>query len=323
VFERVASVLHPFAAACRPRTLLLAAPRASCAGVERAIETVELTLERFGPPVYVRRQIVHNSHVVAGFERRGVIFVDEIDDVPEGAPVVLSAHGVSPAVRAAARERRLDVIDATCPLVSKVHAEARRFAASGHTVVLIGHEEHEEIVGTRGEAPRHTVVLDPAQDVATLEVDDPQRVAYLTQTTLAVDDVADSVAALRARFPALTGPRASDICYATQNRQDAVAAIAAASDLVLVVGSGNSSNSRRLVEIAERRGVPARLIDDESAIEPSWLAASETIGVTAGASAPEWLVQRVVAAIAAFGPTAVHERRTVREQVTFKPPRFP
>lgn len=303
-----------------PRTVLLAAPRASCAGVERAIEMVELALDRYGPPIYVRRQIVHNTHVVTQLERRGARFVDEVDEVPRGATLVFSAHGVSPAVRAAARARGLRVIDATCPLVSKVHAEARRFAASGHTVVLVGHEDHEEVVGTRGEAPDRTVVVDGVEDVERLAVEDPERVAQLTQTTLAIDEVAETVAALRARFPRLAGPRTSDICYATQNRQDAVKALAAECDLVLVVGSANSSNARRLVEVAERHGAAARLIEDETAIDPAWLERADTIGLTAGASSPEALVQRVLAALAASGPIALEERRTATEDVHFRSP---
>jgi 4-hydroxy-3-methylbut-2-enyl diphosphate reductase len=315
-----AGVLSAWGRAAGPRTVALASPRASCAGVERAVEIVEQALERHGPGVHVRKQIVHNAHVVADLERRGAVFVDEVDEVPEGAPVVFSAHGVSPAVRAAAAERELDVIDATCPLVSKVHAEARRFARDGYTIVLVGHEGHEEVDGTLGEAPDRVRVVEDAGDVEALDVDDPQRVAYLTQTTLAVDETDEIVEALRARFPRLTGPRTSDICYATQNRQDAVKALAADSDLVLVVGSANSSNSRRLVEVAERHGPPAHLIDDESSIEPEWLVGCRTIGLTAGASAPEALVQRVLRALCALGPTEVSERPTTLETVRFKVP---
>ncbi len=241
----------------RAREVVLAAPRASCAGVERAVEIVERALAERGAPIYVRKQIVHNSHVVAELERHGAVFVEEVDEVPAGATVIFSAHGVSPAVRAQAAERELDVIDATCPLVAKVHAEARRFAGAGFDIVLVGHEGHEEVEGTFGEAPERMRVIASADEVARLEVDDPERVAYLTQTTLAVDETADVVEALRERFPALVGPASSDICYATQNRQDAVRALASECDLVLVVGSENSSNSHRLVEVAERAGCPA------------------------------------------------------------------
>jgi 4-hydroxy-3-methylbut-2-en-1-yl diphosphate reductase len=268
----------------------------------------------------VRKQIVHNAHVVADLERRGVVFVDEVEEVPEGATVVFSAHGVSPAVRAEAAARRLNVIDATCPLVNKVHAEARRFARDGYTIVLVGHEGHEEVDGTLGEAPENVRLVEDARDVDALEVEDPKRIAYLTQTTLAVDETNGIVDALRARFPQLAGPRTSDICYATQNRQDAVKALAAESDLVLVVGSANSSNSRRLVEVAERHGAPAYLIEDEAAIEPGWLAGRRTVGLTAGASAPEALVQRVLLALRALGPADVYERPTVEENVRFKVP---
>jgi 4-hydroxy-3-methylbut-2-en-1-yl diphosphate reductase len=315
-----ADVLGAWGRAAGPRTIALASPRASCAGVERAVEIVEQALERHGPGVHVRKQIVHNAHVVADLERRGAVFVDDVDEVPEGATVVFSAHGVSPAVRAAAAQRGLNVIDATCPLVNKVHAEARRFAHAGYTIVLVGHEGHEEVDGTLGEAPESLRLVEDADGVDALDVEDPERVAYLTQTTLAVDETDEIVEALRERFPRLTGPRTSDICYATQNRQDAVKALAADSDLVLVVGSPNSSNSRRLVEVAERHGAPAHLIDDEAAIEPEWLAGRSIVGLTAGASAPEALVQRVLLALRALGPTEVFERPTTRETVRFKVP---
>jgi 4-hydroxy-3-methylbut-2-enyl diphosphate reductase len=318
--RQAAGVLSEWAVAVHARKIVLAAPRASCAGVERAIEVVELALERFGAPVYVRRQIVHNAHVVADLERRGAMFVEEVDEVPNGATVVFSAHGVSPAVRAAAAARGLNVIDATCPLVSKVHAEARRFANAGCTIVLVGHDGHDEIEGTVGEAPDRIRIVRDAHEVDALEVEDPQRVAYLTQTTLAVDDTDDVVDALRRRFPALIGPPSSDICYATQNRQDAVKLLAGECELVLVVGSENSSNSRRLVEVAERHGAEARLIEDESAIELDWLARARTIGLTAGASAPESVVQRVLAALTALGPTEVVERQTASETLQFKLP---
>jgi 4-hydroxy-3-methylbut-2-enyl diphosphate reductase len=315
-----AAVLADWGRATGPRNVALASPRASCAGVERAVEIVEQALERHGPGVYVRKQIVHNAHVVADLESRGAVFVDEVDEVPAGSTLVFSAHGVSLAVRAAAAERDLDVIDATCPLVNKVHAEARRFARDGYTIVLVGHEGHEEVEGTVGEAPAHVQLVADAGEVSDLDIEDGDRVAYLTQTTLAVDETDDVIDALRARFPRITGPRRSDICYATQNRQDAVKALAATSDLVLVVGSGNSSNSRRLVEVATRHGAAAHLVDDEAAIDLQWLAHARTIGLTAGASAPESLVQRVLSVLCALGPTEVSERPTTRETVRFKLP---
>ncbi|MGH2872199.1 MAG: 4-hydroxy-3-methylbut-2-enyl diphosphate reductase, partial [Solirubrobacteraceae bacterium] len=266
------------------------------------------------------RQIVHNAHVVADLERRGAIFVQEVDEVPYGATVIFSAHGVSPAVRDAAARRRLDVIDATCPLVSKVHAEARRFAQAGREIVLVGHAGHEEVEGTRGEAPARTHVVATAAQAAQLQVQDPSQVAYLTQTTLSIDDTAEVVDALRERFPQLVGPASSDICYATQNRQDAVRALAADCELLLVVGSPNSSNSRRLVEVSERAGCPAALIDDSAEIEPELLIGRRRIGLTAGASAPEQLVDRVVDALAGLGRASVTERSVAREDVHFKLP---
>jgi 4-hydroxy-3-methylbut-2-en-1-yl diphosphate reductase len=314
--------LERWAEAIAPRTVLLAATRASCAGVERAIDAVELALARRpGETLYVRKQIVHNAHVVADLERRGAVFIDEVDDAPEAVPVVFSAHGVAPSVRAAAAARRQAVIDATCPLVAKVHAEARRFARAGYTIVLIGHAGHEEIDGTLGEAPDRTVLIDSVEAVERLDVDDPERVAYLTQTTLAVDETRAIVEALRRRYPKLVGPRSDDICYATQNRQDAVRELAPACDVVLVVGSSNSSNSTRLVEVARRAGCDAHLIDDEGAIDPAWLAQARTVGVSAGASAPEALVRRVVRALRGVGPLRVEDRRVARELVQFKPPR--
>jgi 4-hydroxy-3-methylbut-2-enyl diphosphate reductase len=302
------------------RTVLLAGPRSFCAGVERAIEVVERVLEDAGRPVYVRKQIVHNRHVVADLEARGAVFVDELDEVPEGATVVFSAHGVAPQVRAEAEARSLRVVDATCPLVTKVHAEARRFAGRGDTVVLVGHAGHEEVEGTLGEAPDRTVLVESADDVARLRVEDPLRVSYLTQTTLAVDEVGEVVDALRERFPALRGPGSDDICYATTNRQEAVAAIARDADLVLVVGSANSSNSVRLVELARRLGTPAHLIDDASEIDPAWLAGARVVGLSAGASAPPHLVDEVVAALRALGPVTVQERRVAAEHLQFSLP---
>ena len=269
--RRACALVEGWAQALGPREVVLASPRASCADVSRAVEVVERALEYRGAPIYVRKQIVHNAHIVASLEERGAVFVDDVDEVPPGATVIFSAHGVSPEVRARASERGLDVIDATCPLVSKVHAEARRFAASDLDIVLIGHEGHEEVDGTFGEAPERTRVIARPDEVAALEVKDPQRVAYLTQTTLAVDDTASVVEALRARFPAAVGPPSNDICYATQNRQDAVRALAAECDLMLVVGSGNSSNSRRLVEVAQRAGCSSLLVERASDIPPEAL----------------------------------------------------
>ncbi|MGH8930881.1 MAG: 4-hydroxy-3-methylbut-2-enyl diphosphate reductase [Egibacteraceae bacterium] len=301
-------------------TVLLAAPRSFCAGVERAIEVVEQLLDLRGGPIYVRKQIVHNVHVVADLQARGAVFVDELNAVPDGATVVFSAHGVSPAVRTEAADRGLEVIDATCPLVTKVHAEARRFAARGDTVVLIGHASHEEVEGTLGEAPDHTVLVQTADEVGALEIADATRVSYLTQTTLAEDETTEIVETLRARFPALRGPASDDICYATTNRQRALAAIAEESDLVLVIGSTNSSNSVRLVEVAHRHGTPSYLIDDPSDIRPEWLEGVSVIGLTAGASAPPRLVEAVIAALADLGPVTVVERETTRETLQFTLP---
>ncbi|QFZ18455.1 4-hydroxy-3-methylbut-2-enyl diphosphate reductase [Saccharothrix syringae] len=313
--------LRAATAAFGARRVLLASPRSFCAGVERAIEVVERLLEKNGPPVYVRKQIVHNTHVVRQLEQRGAVFVEDVEDVPEGVTVVFSAHGVSPAVREAATARGLDVVDATCPLVTKVHAEARRFAQRGDTVVFIGHAGHEETEGTLGEAPDRMVLVQDAADVATLEVADPRRVSYLTQTTLAVDEAEAVVDALRAKFPALRGPRSEDICYATTNRQDALRAVVEESDVVLVVGSDNSSNSRRLAELARRGGTPAHLVDDAAQIAWTWLAGASTVGLTAGASAPSALVEEVVAALSGLGPVEVEERRVTSEDIRFAPPR--
>ncbi|HZA76763.1 MAG TPA: 4-hydroxy-3-methylbut-2-enyl diphosphate reductase [Acidimicrobiales bacterium] len=317
--RRSARVLDRWAAAARPRTVLLPEPRSFCAGVERAIEVVERALDRYGPPVYVRRQIIHNRHVVADLESRGAVFVEEVDQAPEGARLVFSAHGVSPAVEAAAAERGQAVIDATCPLVAKVHREVRRFSERDYSVVLVGHAHHDEVEGTIGEAPDIRLVS-TADDAAAVDVPDPERVAYVTQTTLALDDVAEVVDVLRDRFPGLVGPAADDVCYATQNRQDAVRAIADECDLLLVVGSQNSSNSQRLVEVAERAGCPAHLVDDERDIDLAWLAGAATVGVTAGASAPSWIVDRVVASLGGLGPLDVRTRTVTAETVRFSLP---
>jgi 4-hydroxy-3-methylbut-2-en-1-yl diphosphate reductase len=318
--RRASALAENWARALGPREVVLASPRASCAGVVRAIETVERVLEDRGAPVYVRKQIVHNTYVVADLERRGAIFVEEIEEVPPGATVVFSAHGVSPAVRTAAAGRNLEVIDATCPLVSKVHAEARRFAQAGFCVVLVGHKGHEEVEGTSGEAPGRTHVIASAEEVEGLDVEDPTRVAYLTQTTLAIDETARVVDALRERFPAIVGPASSDICYATQNRQDAVRGLAEDCDIVLVVGSRNSSNSRRLVEVAERAGCRAALVEDGADIEPEILIGARRVGLTAGASAPESLVDGAVSALDGLGGVIVSERTVAREDVHFKLP---
>jgi 4-hydroxy-3-methylbut-2-en-1-yl diphosphate reductase len=316
-----APVAQRWAAACGTRQVLLAGPRSFCAGVERAIEIVERVLERQGQPVYVRKQIVHNTRVVGDLESRGAVFVDELDQVPDGATVVFSAHGVSPAVRQEAARRGLAVIDATCPLVSKVHAEARRFAADGYTVALIGHAGHEEVEGTLGEAPDSTVLVQTAADVAALRPRDGERVAYLMQTTLSVDEAAEVAGALRERFPAVRAPGSDDICYATTNRQAAVRAVAAGSDLVLVAGSRNSSNSVRLVETCERAGTPAHLIDGAEDIQLDWLAGASTIGLTAGASAPPAVVEEIISALSGLGPLAVQEKVTTTESIRFGLPK--
>jgi 4-hydroxy-3-methylbut-2-enyl diphosphate reductase len=316
-----APVVQRWTAACGPRQVLLAGPRSFCAGVERAIEIVERALERQGEPVYVRKQIVHNTRVVGDLESRGAVFVDELDQVPDGATVVFSAHGVSPMVRQEASRRGLAVIDATCPLVSKVHAEARRFAADGYTVALIGHAGHEEVEGTLGEAPSSTVLVQTPEDVAALRPRDGERVAYLMQTTLSLDEAAQVSGALRERFPAVRGPGSDDICYATTNRQVAVRAVAAESDLVLVAGSANSSNSVRLVEACERTGTPAHLIDSAADIELDWLTGVSTVGLTAGASAPPAVVEEIISALAGLGSLSVSERVTTTESIRFGLPK--
>jgi len=302
--------------------VLLAKPRGYCAGVDRAVQTVELALERYGAPVYVRKQIVHNVHVVRTLEERGAVFVDETEAVPEGAIVVFSAHGVAPDVRQQAADRSLRTIDATCPLVTKVHNEARRFAAQGYDILLIGHEGHEEVIGTTGEAPAHIHLVDGPEGSDSVQVRDPAKVAWLSQTTLSVDEAAQTVAALRTRFPLLVDPPSDDICYATQNRQAAVKQIAADSDVVIVVGSRNSSNSVRLVEVAKDAGAAAGyLVDDASAIDPAWLAGAGTVGVTSGASVPEDLVAGVLGRLAELGFPDVEEVEAVPERMTFGLPR--
>jgi 4-hydroxy-3-methylbut-2-en-1-yl diphosphate reductase len=306
----------------RQRRVLLAKPRGYCAGVDRAVQAVEMALDRFGPPVYVRRQIVHNTHVVSLLEKRGAVFVTELDEVPRDALVVFSAHGIAPEVRAEAQRRGLRTIDATCPLVTKVHNEARRFAAKDYDILLVGHAGHEEVVGTSGEAPARIRLVDGPGEVARVEVADPSRVVWLSQTTLSVDETAETVQALRERFPALLDPPSDDICYATQNRQAAVKAIAGQADVVIVVGSPNSSNSVRLVEVARDGGAPAaHLVDDAAELDERWLDGVTTVGVTSGASVPEELVTSVLGKLADCGFGAVEEVEAVEEHMTFALPR--
>jgi 4-hydroxy-3-methylbut-2-enyl diphosphate reductase len=301
-------------------TVLLASPRGYCAGVDRAVDAVERALAKHGAPVYVRKQIVHNLHVVRDLESKGAVFVDEETEVPEGAVVVLSAHGVAPEVYSNSRVRRLEVIDATCPLVTKVHVEARRFAAAGDTIVLIGHAGHEEVVGTTGQAPERTILVQSPGDARTVQIADPDHLSYLTQTTLSVDETNEILEILRERFPAIQGPPREDICYATQNRQDAVKAIAPRVDVLLVIGSRNSSNSNRLAEVSRERGTPAYLVDDESNVDPAWLEGASTVGLTSGASAPEWLVDRMLQWLAAQGFDDVEEITLAEERVRFSLP---
>jgi 4-hydroxy-3-methylbut-2-en-1-yl diphosphate reductase len=304
------------------RRVLLAKPRGYCAGVDRAVQTVEKALERFGAPVYVRKQIVHNKHVVQALQDRGAIFVDETEAVPEGSVVVFSAHGVSPEVRAEAANRSLRTIDATCPLVTKVHNEAKRFAAQDYDILLIGHEGHEEVIGTTGEAPAHIQLVDGPAGSDSVEVRDPAKVAWLSQTTLSVDETNETVAALRERFPLLLDPPSDDICYATQNRQAAVKEIAADADIVIVVGSTNSSNSVRLVEVARDAGARAAyLVDDATGIDPAWFDGVTTVGVTSGASVPEDLVTGVLDRLGDVGFTDVEEVEAVHERMVFGLPR--
>src|SRR5213080_2944125 len=310
------------AAARSVSKLLLAAPRGYCAGVDRAVQTVERALELHGAPVYVRKEIVHNKHVVEKLRERGAIFVEELDDsIPEGAVTVFSAHGVSPAVHAEADRRGLSTIDATCPLVTKVHREALKFAAEGYTIVLIGHHGHEEVEGTMGEAPEHIVLVETEADVDALEVGDPDRIAYISQTTLSVDETRAIINRLREKFPGITGPRTDDICYATTNRQAAVKQMAIECDLVLVIGSQNSSNSQRLVDVARDLGAEAHLIDNEAQVRDEWLEGKRTVGITSGASAPEELVQRLVDFFRARGTTDVSEFEVVQEDVRFMLPK--
>jgi len=303
------------------KRILIAKPRGYCAGVDRAVQTVERALEHFGAPVYVRKQIVHNLHVVRTLEQRGAVFVDELDEVPAGSVVVLSAHGVAPEVHQQGAARELQVIDATCPLVTKVHNEARRFAAQDFDIVLIGHDGHEEVIGTTGEAPEHIKLVDGPSDVAQVQVRDPERVVWLSQTTLSVDETMETVQALRERFPALQSPPSDDICYATQNRQAAVKLIAPQADLFLVVGSQNSSNSVRMVEVAAAAGSrQAHLVENAEAIQPEWLDGVSTVGLSSGASVPEVLVHQVVARLAEHGFDDVSEVSHVEERLSFALP---
>jgi 4-hydroxy-3-methylbut-2-en-1-yl diphosphate reductase len=301
--------------------LLLAAPRGYCAGVDRAVQTVERALEHYGPPVYVRKEIVHNKHVVDALRGKGAIFVEQETEIPEGATAVFSAHGIAPSVRENAAARRLHTIDATCPLVTKVHVEARKFAAQGYTIVLVGHDGHEEVEGTMGEAPDQIVLVESEQDVAKLTVPDSERIAFITQTTLSVEETASIVAALKERFPSIVGPKTDDICYATTNRQAAVRQIAGECDLVLVVGSRNSSNSQRLVEVARDCGTESYLIDNASEVREEWLKGKRVVGISSGASAPEHLVQELVQLFKDRGVSEVSEVDATREDVRFMLPK--
>jgi len=302
------------------KVLLRVRPRGFCAGVVRAVDIVELALEAYGAPVYVHHEIVHNTYVVEQLRRRGAIFVESIEEVPHGAVLVFSAHGVPPAVREEAKSRSLKVIDATCPLVTKVHFEALKFAREDRTIILIGHKDHQEIIGTSGEAPDRTIVVDSVEAVDKLEVNNPEKLAFLTQTTLSLYDTQEIVARLRQKFPKIVGPKSDDICYATQNRQEAVEQVAQDVDLILVVGSQNSSNSNRLVEVAKRRGVKAELIDSALDIDPAWLEGVKSVGLTAGASAPEVLVEQVSQRLAEHGYTDQRDLDLIREDVRFTLP---
>ena len=299
------------------KRVLLLKPRGFCAGVVRAIDIVRIALETFGAPIYVRKEIVHNSYVVNDLAKKGAIFVNELDEVPEGARVIYSAHGVSPAVRQRAKDRGLKVIDATCPLVTKVHVEAIKFAKQGYSLVLVGHRDHEEVEGTQGEAPEVTQVVSTVEEVEALTVPDPDKVAYLTQTTLSLDEAKYMIDALKKKFPNITGPHAQDICYATENRQTAVKNVAHGADVVLVVGSRNSSNSNRLVEVSQNLGTNSYLIDKAEDIQPQWLEGASTVAVTAGASAPEVLVQEVVDYLQTKGYGSVDEVEVMPENVRF------
>jgi 4-hydroxy-3-methylbut-2-enyl diphosphate reductase len=302
------------------KKIILLKPRGFCAGVVRAIDVVKIALDLYGAPIYVRKEIVHNRHVVEELRRAGAIFVEELSEVPEGARVIFSAHGVSPAVRTEAKERHLQVIDATCPLVTKVHLEAVRFAKQGHTIILIGHRDHDEVIGTLGEAPESTILVSDVEDVDRLEIKDPERIVYLTQTTLSLDETKDIVNRLLERFPKISGPKTQDICYATENRQLAVKAVAPLCQTLLVVGSKNSSNSRRLVEVCQKAGVPAYLLDDCSEVQSVMLENVDTVAVTAGASAPEHLVQELINHLRSKGYSDLEEAEIKEEDVRFTLP---
>jgi 4-hydroxy-3-methylbut-2-en-1-yl diphosphate reductase len=304
-----------------PKKVLLAAPRGYCAGVDRAVQAVEHALDLYGPPIYVRKEIVHNKHVVEQLSKRGAIFVDQETEVPEGERVVFSAHGVAPSVHANAAQRELRTIDATCPLVTKVHVEARKFAAEGYTIILIGHAGHEEVEGTTGEAPDSIVLVQSADEVDDLQISDPDKVAFITQTTLSVDETTQIIEQLRRRFPKIVSPKSDDICYATTNRQIAVKQLARECELVLVIGSTNSSNSNRLVEVAREHGAASHLIDNHLQVQDGWLEGVETVGITSGASAPEELVERLVDLFRERGADDVSELRTVDEDVRFMLPK--
>jgi 4-hydroxy-3-methylbut-2-en-1-yl diphosphate reductase len=304
-----------------PKRVLLAAPRGYCAGVDRAVQTVERALDLHGAPIYVRKEIVHNKHVVQELSKRGAIFVEEETEVPEGEMVVFSAHGVAPAVHDIAAARHLRTIDATCPLVTKVHVEARKFAAEGYTIILIGHEGHEEVEGTTGEAPESIILVQTEAEVDQLEVPDPERVAFITQTTLSVDETTAIITRLRQKFPAIVSPKSDDICYATTNRQIAVKQLARECDLVLVIGSTNSSNSNRLVEVAREHGAASHLIDFHTQVREEWLEGVDTVGITSGASAPEELVENLVEFFRERGADDISELRTVDESVRFMLPK--
>ena len=303
------------------KKIFLLKPRGFCAGVVRAIDVVKIALDLYGPPVYVRKEIVHNKHVVDELREAGAIFVEELDEVPNGARAIFSAHGVAPSVRRQALERRLDVIDATCPLVTKVHLEAVRFARDGYSIVLIGHKDHDEVIGTLGEVPERSYLVETVEDVDRLELPDPTRVRYLTQTTLSLDETRDIVERLKQRFPAIKGPKTQDICYATENRQLGVKAVVPLTDVLLVVGSQNSSNSRRLVEVCQNEGVPAYLVDDNREVNSAWLDGIQTVAVTAGASAPENLVQELIQSLETqFGFDYMEEMELKEEDVRFHLP---
>ncbi len=304
-----------------PLNLVLASPRGFCAGVDRAITIVEKALEMYGAPIYVQHEIVHNKHVVQRLRNEGAVFVENIDEIPEGSHAIFSAHGVSPEVRKRAEKRKLQVLDATCPLVTKVHREAQRYAQKEHTIILIGHHNHVEVKGTVGEAPEHIFVVGTVEEVSDLKIPDEKKVGYITQTTLSLDDTAEIITALKKRFPEINGPSKDDICYATQNRQNAVKALSKEVDLVLIVGAQNSSNSVRLLEVAETTGVKARRIESETELDPEWLEEIRNVGITAGASAPEDIVQGIVAEISKMSTSSsVRDLEIVQEDVTFALP---